>query len=181
MEREVECDPLNVHVRAVLSSHLNHAEMYERAIENCKKALETDENHWLPHNILAETYALTGNFAEAIAAGEKAHRVAPWNSMPIGVLAGALALSGDKVRARELIREMGESPIPLWGRVEYHLLCSEIDEAADWYEKMIAQRHPFAIIFAHVPVGRALRQSARWPKLARMMNLDKASGAPAST
>jgi hypothetical protein len=66
---------------------------------------------------------------------------------------------------------MGESPRPVWGRVLYHLLCSEIDDAADWYEKMIDARDPFAIMFAAAPVGRRLRQSPRWPRLASMMGL----------
>jgi serine/threonine-protein kinase len=178
MEREVERDPLNVAYLAILSSHLNHAERYDQALENSEKAIAIDEGNWVPHFIMAETYAYTGRFAEAIAEGETAHRVAPWNSMPTGVLAGALACVGEKSRARELVREMGETPLPLWGRVEYHLLCSEIDEAADWYEQMIEQRDPFAIVFAHAPVGRALRQNARWSKLAGMMNLSAVPDGP---
>ena len=66
---------------------------------------------------------------------------------------------------------MGEAPLPVWGRVEYHLLGSELDAAADWYEKMIEQREPFAVIFASAPNVKALRESPRWPKLAKMMNL----------
>ena len=29
-----------------------------------------------------------------------------------------------------LLREMGDSPTPIWGRAWYHLLCSEVDAAA---------------------------------------------------
>lgn len=171
MEREIEHDPLNVSWRAVLSSHLNQAEMYDRAIDNARKAIEVDEHHWVPHFILAETYAYTGRFVEAIASAERAHRAAPWNSMPAGVLAGALACVGAQARGREIIEALGDAPRPIWGRVEYHLLCSELDEAAAWYEKMIEQRDPFAIVFARAPVGRSLRQSPRWERLARRMNL----------
>ena len=176
MRREVECDPLNVSWRAVLSAHLNNAEMYGQAIENAKKAIEIDEHHWLPHFVLAESYAWTGRFAEAIVEAEKAHRAVPSNAMPIGVLAGALAAIGEEVRAGELLREMGDAPLPVWGRVEYHLLCSEIDAAADWYEKMIDVRDPFAVVSAAAPIGKALRQSARWPRLASMMNLPEPAG-----
>ena len=66
---------------------------------------------------------------------------------------------------------MGDRSQPLWGRVEYHLMCSEIDAAADWYENVIEERNPFAVVFAKNPLGKALRASPRWPKLARMMNL----------
>jgi TolB-like protein/tRNA A-37 threonylcarbamoyl transferase component Bud32 len=182
MRREVERDPLNVSWRSVLSASLNYAEMYDDAIQNARKAIEIDENHWLPYLMLSQTYAYTGRFAEAIAAAEYAHRVAPWHSMPIGVLAGALACVGEQGRARELVRDLGDRPVPIWGRVEYHLLCSEIDAAADWYEKMIDVRAPLAVLYAAIPIGKALRQSVRWPKLAGMMNLpvsDAGAVAPA--
>jgi tetratricopeptide (TPR) repeat protein len=77
MEREVERDPLNVSYLAILSSHLNHAEMYDRAIENAQRAIEIDANNWVPYFIVAEAYAYTGRFTEAIAEGERAHRAAP--------------------------------------------------------------------------------------------------------
>jgi hypothetical protein len=86
-------------------------------------------------------------------------------------LAAALVRVGAKDRAQTLIEQMGDRPIPMWGRVGYHLLCSEVDAAADWYEKAITERDPFAVVFARIPYGKALRESARWPKLASMMNL----------
>ncbi len=66
---------------------------------------------------------------------------------------------------------MGDAPLPLIGRVLYHVLCLEMDAAADWYERRIEQREPFAVIFADGPICRPLRESPRWPKLAKMMNL----------
>jgi hypothetical protein len=52
-----------------------------------------------------------------------------------------------------------------------HLLCSELDLAADWYARAIEQREPFALVFANVPMLRPLRQTSRWPQLAKRMNL----------
>jgi hypothetical protein len=51
------------------------------------------------------------------------------------------------------------------------VLCSEIDAAADWYEKAIQERDPFVVVFARISYGKVLRESPRWPKLAKMMNL----------
>jgi hypothetical protein len=56
------------------------------------------------------------------------------------------------------------------GFVTYHLLCREIDLAADWMEKAIAQRYPGVLFFVNLPFGRQLRESARWPALAKLMN-----------
>ena len=70
---------------------------------------------------------------------------------------------------------MGDSPTPIWGRAWYHLLCSEIDAAADWYEKMIEARELFAPVFARSPYTRELRASRHWARLARMMNLPESA------
>ena len=48
----------------------------------------------------------------------------------------------------------------------FHLLCGEIDQAADWFEKAIEQRDP-----AMPTLGYRFRSSPRWPALAKMMNL----------
>jgi len=171
MQQAVEQDPLNVLWRGILASILNSRGMHDAAREEARKAIEIDENHGLPYSVMSEVYLATGRLADAVSMAERAHQATPWHSHPIGLLAGALVRAGDKVRAAELIRQMGESPLPGWGRVLYHLLSSEIDAAADWYEKMIEQREPFAIIFARAPVCKELRESPRWPRLARMMNL----------
>jgi tetratricopeptide (TPR) repeat protein len=171
MQRAVEQDPLNVAWRAILAHTLSTSEMYDRALEELRKALELDESHWLPNFILAETHLELGNLSEAVAAAEKAYRANPGHSMTWGIFAAVLARLGEKDRAAALVREAGESPNPIWGRVLYHLCCSEIDQAASWYEKMIQQRAPFATIFASDSVLKPLRISRHWPKLARLMNL----------
>jgi serine/threonine-protein kinase len=171
MQRAVEQDPLNVAWRAILGGHYFSAGMYDRAREELLKALEIDENHWMPNFVLGETYIATGRFAEAVAAGERAHRAHPSHTMPSGVLAAALACVGERERAAAILREMAASPQSLWGRVYYHLVCSEIDAAAGLYEKMIEQREPFAIVFARSTICSALRESPRWPALAKAMNL----------
>jgi TolB-like protein/Tfp pilus assembly protein PilF/predicted Ser/Thr protein kinase len=171
MRRAVEEDPLNVSWRAILASHLNLGQMNDQALEEVLKALEIDENHWLAICILGQIYMATGQYAEAAAAAEKAHRVNSLHSMPSAVLAAALVQLGKSDRAAEVLREMGDSPKPIWGRVEYHLYRSEIDAAADWYEKMIEQREPFSVIYAGSSLCNDLRQSPRWPALARKINL----------
>jgi serine/threonine-protein kinase len=174
MERAVEQDPLNAMWRAVWAAHLVGAGKIERGIEEAQKALELDETHFAPHFILGEAYLASGRPRQAVTAFKKANQVAPWHAVPIGLLAGTLFQLGEKERAAELIRQMPDPPMPIWGRVLYHILSSEIDAAADWYEKMIEYREPFAVVFARSILTASLRQSPRWPKLAAMMNLPAA-------
>ena len=67
--------------------------------------------------------------------------------------------------------EMGDSPIPLWGRVVFHLLTLALDAAADWYERMIEHRDPFALVYARTSIVAPLRGHHRWPQLAALMQL----------
>jgi eukaryotic-like serine/threonine-protein kinase len=172
LERELKQDPLNVAYRAFQAGHLSWAGLYERGIEEARAALEI-ENHWLPHYVMAENYAERGMLTEALAAAESARQLAPWNARVAGVLAAILTRTGNGSRAEEL-RRQSEDSAPI-GMVVYHMLRSELDAAADWYEKSIEQREPFAVMYARTAFAAPLRASARWPSLAKMMNLPTAS------
>jgi eukaryotic-like serine/threonine-protein kinase len=171
MERAVERDPMNAFWRGVLTSHLTHAQRYDDAIRQANEALEIDETNLAPHVTLGEAYVTQGRWEEAAAILEKGHRLEPQEAMTSGCLAATMAHRGDHARADALIREMGDAPRPIIGRVLYHVLCADIDQAADWYERAINERDPFALVFANGPLGEPLRASTRWPKLAKMMNL----------
>jgi tetratricopeptide (TPR) repeat protein len=158
----------------VWSAHLVGAGMIERAIEEAQKAIELDPTHFAPHFILGEAYLASDRPRQAVTSFKKAHQMAPWHAVPIGLLAGTLFQLGEKDRAADLIRQMPDPPMPIWGRVLYHILVSDIDGAADWYEKMIESREPFAVVFARSGLIEPLRQSPRWPKLASIMNLPDA-------
>ena len=175
MRRAVEKDPLSVIWRGVLMAQLVLAGQYEEALQEGFKALDISENEIHPHLAFAEAYLALGRIDEAVASAERGHHNLPQQSMAIGILAACLVRRGDKDRAAALIRDMGDSPTPLWGRAWYHLLCSEIDAAAYWYEKMIAARDMFAVVYARSHYTAALRSSPHWARLARMMNLAELS------
>ncbi len=171
MRRAVEKDPLSVIWRGVLVANLVLAGKYEHALQEGFKALDISESEIHPHLAISEAYLALGRVDEAVASAERAHRNLPRQSMGAGLLAACLVRQGDKDRAAMLIHEMGDSPTPIWGRAWYHLLCSEIDAAAYWYEKMIDARDMFAVVYARSPYTAALRSSPHWARLARMMNL----------
>jgi serine/threonine protein kinase len=57
MEQAVERDPLNAFWRGVLASHLTHAHMYDRAVQQAHEALEIDPTNYAPLFTLGEAYA----------------------------------------------------------------------------------------------------------------------------
>jgi TolB-like protein len=171
MRRAVEKDPLSVIWRGVLMANLVLAGRYEQAVQEGLNALDICDTEVHPYLALAEAYLGLGRIDEAAAAAERAHRNLPAHSMPIGLLAACLVRLGQQDRAEALIREMGDTPTPLWGRAWYHLLCDEVDAAASWYEKMIDARDIFAVVYASSRYTAPLRSSPHWTKLSRMMNL----------
>ena len=81
-------------------------------------------------------------------------------------------------RAEAVLETLGDGTAfgAPFGFVYYHLICSEIEQAADWAEKAIEQREPWVIFLLLLPLAKDLRQSSRWPALAKMMNLPEAIG-----
>jgi hypothetical protein len=53
----------------------------------------------------------------------------------------------------------------------FHAMCGEPDQAADWAEKAIEQRHPMVPALLRTYSGKVLRSSPRWPSLLRILNL----------
>ena len=53
----------------------------------------------------------------------------------------------------------------------FHTCRGEIDLAADWYEKAIEERDALVFSTMQTAIGEPVRASARWPKLAALMNL----------
>ena len=114
MRRAVELDPLTPLWRGVLLAHLVCAGKYDEALDEGRKGLPKNEVH--PLLGIAEAYLALGRLDEALAAAERAYRNLPQHSMSAGFYAATLVRVGEKDRAAGIIREMGDTPTPIWGR-----------------------------------------------------------------
>jgi tetratricopeptide (TPR) repeat protein len=171
MKLAVEQDPLNVSFRAITGSHLVHASRYDEAIDEVRKALDMEPGNLAARFIMIEAYHAKGLLDLALDAAEQAYAVSPWNGNIVGFFGGLLSHTGQAVRGEAIMEALGQPGTNPFSRVFFHMLRSEIDLAADWYEKAIEQRELFALICAPSPVITPLRESERWPRLAKLMNL----------
>lgn len=172
-ESAVQSDPLNLTLRSILSLVLMAAGKVADAARECRRILELDQNFHPAHFYLSLTYMQRGDLAQALASAEKAHSLAPWTLAVTGYIAGLLKLTGDSARAGTVLQGLGDGTAygaPL-GFVYYHLVCSEIEQAAAWTEKAIEQRDPVLLFLLTFPLGRTLRRSSRWPALSKIVNL----------
>jgi TolB-like protein/Tfp pilus assembly protein PilF len=168
-EKALEEDPLNVLSRALFAWTLISASLYDRAVAEAETCLRTHEDHWIALSAMSVALVQRNDLPEARRFAERAYRAAPWRAGNVGLLAGILARLGEADLRSELLtklRDMAPSGL-LW----YHLLCSEIDAAADCFAKMIERREATATWFNRASYFEPVRASSRWPALARMMNL----------
>jgi eukaryotic-like serine/threonine-protein kinase len=168
-EKVIAQDPLNVMCRGRQLGILLCAAMYERAIVEAQQLLEFDEGFAGAYSTITLAHFLQGKVAEARQQAEEIFHRTPLNPIAAGLLAGLLKQSGETEHAEKLLATLREAG-PL-GMIIYHVVCSEIDFAIDWYERAIEQRQPYAAEWASGGFLRPLRSSPRWHRLARMMNL----------
>jgi eukaryotic-like serine/threonine-protein kinase len=176
LQRSLEEDPLNLHAHIALEFALLVAGRASDASRECGRILELDENHYMGYFLLSIFYAQRGKLVEAVQAAERAHSAAPWAMTVTGFLAGLLMRGGDPRHAAEVLQKLGtgEGYNAPYGFVYYWLLCSEVDQAAYWVQRTIEQRSPNILAALRLPLAADLRSSARWPALAKMMNLPDA-------
>jgi TolB-like protein/tRNA A-37 threonylcarbamoyl transferase component Bud32 len=168
LDKLIAQDPLDPVLRLSRANLYLFAGMWERSITDSREAEALGDRTGLPHLQMASACFLLGNIAKARQHAEEAYRIGPWFDWNAAVLAGILAQIGDTEGAARLLRKCVDNPMAM---VNYHVLCSETEAAIDSYEKMIELRTPFAPLHAFAAFFKPLRESPRWAKLAKMMNL----------
>jgi len=166
-------DPLNSMCRSMLASCFLAAGRNEDGYREVRKVLELDPNHGPSYLHLCLEQLSRGRLPEALAFAEKSYECMRWHPTTTGLFAALLALTGDRGRAGEILQPFADgqangAPMAL---LYFHGLCGDLDQAADWAEKAIAERLLNMPVFLRGGYGSFLRSSPRWPKLAKMMNL----------
>jgi serine/threonine-protein kinase len=174
--RALADDPLDLMGRLRYAQCLRGAGWVDDAKREQRQALELDDDLWFSHFLAGLDDLLDGQHERALRHSARAYALAPWSPSAAGLQAAMLDANGERERATAMVRQLEDDrtcPTAL-GLAIYHLLRSDIDASADWTERAIADRHP--AIFFFLTHAASLRQSHRWPGLARMLNLASDSG-----
>jgi tetratricopeptide (TPR) repeat protein len=173
IRRLVEADPLaalNRHYLALIFETTGRA---QEAEQEFRHVLELDDEFYLAWFGLGRFLFVRGETSEAMRYCEEVHSLAPFYTPGVGSLAGLLSRTGDERRAEELLAKLG--PPETYGVPRawafFHLFRGETEKAVDWWEKVMDQRDPIAVIWPRLMVIEALRTSPRWPALAKHMKL----------
>ena len=166
-------DPLNLMARAERAVCLRAASRDLEGNDALRLILDLDETFFFPYFMLGVNLAADGALDEARALAERGYALAPWFKPMVGLLAAVLTRTGESDRADMLVRQHLSPDLgyvdPI-GPAVFHRLTGNVDGVADCVERAINERQ-FAVFFFLTSHGQMLRSSARWPALAKMMNL----------
>jgi serine/threonine-protein kinase len=176
ISRALESDPLNVAYNRSLAFFLFAANREEDAVRQCERILEWEPEEYWCYFLRGVIRTWQGDLEQALPLVRKAHALAPWFLPGIAALAAVLIRNGNSSEAEALLERLGDGEAygAAFAWANYYLLVSEVESAAPWIEKAIAQRDVVFSSYLAFPYARKLRQSLHWPALARRMNLPAA-------
>jgi len=173
--RALEDDPLNLLYRVQLAMCLDASGDVDGAKKELEQVLSLNEHYFPATEWLALHYAFRGQIDDAVVYSERTLANIGQRVRFVGLLAGTLERSGQIDRARRLVDTLGDG-VAYGAPIEFmflSLLRSDIDAAAKWAERAVAQRDPYLPVLLRSQVGQRLRGSAAWPALAKLMNFSE--------
>jgi adenylate cyclase len=136
--KAIELDPLNSFFQAALAYFLYHARRYDDAIVQIKKTLELDPTSTLARHLLGCCLLWKGDTAGAIAEFQRS-KIMVTGAWYQGLLGYAYAISGDRPKAEQILRELEEMAkrqyVNSTAFADIHLGLGEKEKALDWLEK----------------------------------------------
>ncbi len=172
-ERAIEEDPLDVWAHMNLHAYLQPAGREDEALAQLQKVVELDPNQVVALASMVMIHADKGNTAEALNIARRAYAVGRWFPDTVGLLAALLRRDGKEEESASIAKDLGSGEVLGYARAHalFHLICGEIDQAADWVQKAIEQRDSSMRFYLGFVICKGLRASHRWPKIAKMVNL----------
>ncbi len=175
-KRASRLDPISMIINTTVGWMFYFARQYDQAIEQIKKAFEIDPNFVPAHFWLAQAYEQKGMFQEAISEFQKAVTLSRSSTYTITSLAHAFAVSGDKVKAKELLDQLKELSkeryVSAYEIAEVYVGLGEKNLAFEWLQKALNERSRALVFLKVEPRLDSIRSDPRFNALLIKMNLE---------
>jgi len=173
--RALEIDPLSPFLQSGLGYNYCLKREWNRAIEQCRNALELDPQCWV-YMLLGSCYFHIGKHDDAIRAMETQAQVLGRSSFALGSLGWAYASTDRTGEALKLLEELQERAekqyTPSWSFAVIYQGLGEMDKAFDWFERAVDEHEPLMLHIDVHPNYDPLHTHPRYPALLRKMNLE---------
>jgi tetratricopeptide (TPR) repeat protein len=166
--------PLDLNMNLDSVGILLWAGKYDQSIEQTRKALELEPDFWWSYQLSGLAYERKGQYAEAIAALEKARQLDA-NPFSLGNLGYVYAAAGKKAEAQKTLEELKELSKQRYVS-QYNIACiyaglNDKDQAFAWLERAYHERSFMMALLKVDIVMDNLRPDPRFRDLLRRMNL----------
>src|SRR5205807_373722 len=176
--------PLSPVVTQTLAAAFYFARNFDQAIEEYRKALELDPNHFLSHYSLRQIYSLKGLHREAIEEAQKSVALSGRSTETLAGLAQAYAAAGMKEEMQEILDELNarakERYVSSYYVAKIYASLGEKEQALAWLEKGYEERNPDFIELKVEPALDLLRTDARFRDLLRRIGLAPVESFPSA-
>ena len=173
--RALEIDPLSPFLQSGLGYNYCLKREWNRAIEQCRNALELDPQCWV-YMLLGSCYFHIGKHDDAIRAMETQALALGRSSFALGSLGWAYASTDRTGEALKLLEELQERAekqyTPSWSFAVIYQGLGEMDKAFDWFERAVDEHEPLMLHIDVHPNYDPLHTHPRYPALLRKMNLE---------
>jgi tetratricopeptide (TPR) repeat protein len=148
---------------------------YDRAIEECRKALEMDRNSTFAHRNLGLAYLQQGKLEKAIEALSDAVKFSCGGLAFESYLGFAYAVAGKHHEAREVLASLEdldrERYVPAYNFAIIYAGLGDFDSSFRWFEQARKERSGFLPFLKVEPVVDRLRSDVRFDDLLRKIGL----------
>ena len=167
-KKAIELDPLNSFFQAALAYFLYHARRYDDAIVQIRRTLELDPASTLAHHLLGCCLLWKGDTAGAIAEFQRS-KIMVTGAWYQGLLGYAYAISGDRPKAEQILRELEEMAkrqyVNSTAFADIHLGLGEKEKALDWLEKSYQDQESACWYLKVDPIYDSVRNEPRFQAL----------------
>jgi len=169
--RAQELDPLSLVTAALLAFQAYLARDHAREMQECRRAVELDPNHFLPRWSLGLAYQHQGRHREAVTEHRQALKLSGPSTLMTAVLARSLALGDRKAEARKLLtgleRKARETGAGSYANATVHLALGDADKALACLEAATEERDPWLVWLQVDPMLDPIRRQRRFASLVR--------------
>jgi serine/threonine-protein kinase len=167
-KKAIELDPLNSFFHAALAYFLYHARRYDDAIVQIRRTLELDPASTLGRHLLGCCLLWKGDTAGAIAEFQLS-KIVVTGAWYQGLLGYAYAISGDRPKAEQMLRELEEMAkrqyVNSTAFADIYLGLGEKEKALDWLEKSYQYQESACWYLKVDPIYDSVRNEPRFQAL----------------
>ena len=167
-KKAIELDPLNSFFQAALAYFLYHARRYDDASAQIKKTLELDPASTLGRHLLGCCLLWKGDTAGAIAEFQRS-KIVVTGAWYQGLLGYAYAISGDRPKAEQMLRELAEMAkrqyVNSTAFAMIYLGLGEKEKALDWLDRSYRDQESACWYLTVDPIYDSVRDEPRFQAL----------------